>query len=106
MQGTDSVMHSTGQGDETCISTSVLDPPQRVIGSGRRLSLPGCSGNCRGCKRMCRPHVFHHWMPREVQDEVTALGIRLEAQQDLFRAGAAVGACGSSTEGGGNSAWC
>ena len=35
--------------------------------------------------------VRRHWLPREVQEEVTALGFMLGVRQELYRNGGAVG---------------
>ena len=48
---------------------------------------------------MCRAHVQHPWPPREVQEEVTALGIALGARREPCRAGGAAGVGGGSSTG-------
>ena len=63
-------------------------------------SPPGCSDNSRGRKRECHAHIHHHWPPREVHKEVTALRIALGARRELCRIGGAAGVCGSSSTGG------
>ena len=83
-----------GQGDKaarapTC--TAVLVPLQRIFGFGRHPSPPGCGGSRRGRKRACHAHVHHHWPPRDVQEEVTALGVALGARRKSCRAGGAAG---------------
>ena len=41
-------------------------------------------------------HVHHHWPPREVQEQVTALGVALGAWRESCRAGGAAGVGGGS----------
>ena len=92
-----------GQGDKAacaCTSTAVLVLIQRTFSFGRHPSHPGYSDNRRGRKRVCHAHVHHHWTPREVQEEVTALGIALGARREPCCTGGAAGVGGSSsTEG-------
>ena len=49
---------------------------------------------------MCQAHVHHHRLPREVQEEVTALGVALEARREPCRAGGVGGGCSSGRCGG------
>ena len=61
---------------------------------------------------MCHAHVHHDWPPREVQQEVTALGVALGARREPCRAGGAagvgagcsIGGCGGLGAGGGATA--
>ena len=92
-----------GQGDKaararTC--TAVSFPLQRIFGFGRYPSPPGCGGNRRGRKWVSHAHDHHYWPPREVQEEVTALGVALGAWRERSRVGGAAGVCGSSRTGG------
>ena len=93
--GTSPAVCFMGQGDEAARArscTAVLFPLQRIFGFGRHSSPPGCGGNRRGRKRVCHAHVHHHkWPPREVQEDVTAVGVALGARRELCRA---VGAAG------------
>ena len=43
---------------------------------------------------MSHTHGHHHWPPREVEEEVTALGVVLGAWRELSRAGGAAGVGG------------
>ena len=86
-----------GKGDKaararTC--TAVLVPLQRIFGFGRHPSPLGCGGNRRGRKRVSHTHVHHHWPPREVQEQVTAVGVALGAWRESCRAGGAAGVGG------------
>ena len=65
-------------------STCVPVPLHHIFGFGRCPSPPGCSDNCRGRKWACPAHTNHHWPPRDVQEEVIALGITLGARQDPY----------------------
>ena len=81
-----------GQGDKaarTITSAAVLVPLQRIFGCSRYSSPPGCGANRRGRKRVCHAHVHHHWPPREVQEEVTALGAALGPRREPCRTGGA-----------------
>ena len=95
-----------GPGDKvaharTC--TVVLVTLQCIFGFGRHSSPPGCGGNRRGRKRVCHAHFHHHWPPREVHEEATALGVALGARLEPCRAsGAAAAGAGCSTGGAGD----
>ena len=74
--GASRAMRCMGQGNKMAragTSTAVLVPLQRLFGFGRHPSPPGCSGYriSRGRKRVCHTHVHHHWLPQEVQEEVS-----------------------------------
>ena len=91
-----------GQGDKgarACTCTAVLVPLQRIFGFGRHPSPPGCGGNRRGRKRVSHTHFHHHWPPREVQEEVTALGVVLGAWREPCCAGGAAGVGGGCRTG-------
>ena len=49
---------------------------------------------------MCHAHVHHHWQPREVLEEVTALGVAMGARREPFRTGGAAGVVGGRSTGG------
>ena len=55
--------------------------------------------NRRGRKRVCHAHVHHHWPPREVQEEVPALGVALGVWREPCRTGGAAGVGGGSSIG-------
>ena len=46
---------------------------------------------------MSHTRVHHHWPPREVQEEIIALGTTLGAREPCLTGGAAGMGCGSST---------
>ena len=92
-----------GQGDKaararTCMA--VLFPLQRVFVFGRHSCPSGRGGNRGGHKRVCHAHIHNHRPPREVQEEVTALGVALGARRELCRTGAAAGLEGVRSSGG------
>ena len=100
--GGSSAVRFMGHGDKaararTC--TALLVPLQRIFGFGGHSSPPGCSGNRRGRERVCHAHVQHHWPPREVQEEVTALGVALGARREPWRTGGAAGVGGGCSTG-------
>ena len=106
--GASPAIRSMGQGDKAariCNSTAVLVPLQRIFGFGRLPSPPGGSNIRRGRKRVWHAHVHHHWLPREVQEEVTVLGIALEARREPFCTGGAAGVGGGSRTGGCGGVW-
>ena len=90
-------VHLMGQGDKaararTC--TAVLVTLQHFFGFGRHPIPPSYGGNRRGRKRVSHTYVHHQWLPREVQEEVTALGVALGAWREPCRAGGAAGVGG------------
>ena len=92
-----------GQGDKaararTCTAELVLH--QRIFGFSRYPSPPGCGGNRRAIKWVSHTHVHHHWPTREVQEEVTALGVALGACLKPSRSGGAAGVGGGYRTGG------
>ena len=92
-----------GQGDKaararTC--TAVLVPLQYIFGFGSYPSPPGCGSNRRGRKWVSHTHVYHHWPPREVQEEVTELGVTLGAWREPSRAGGAAAWAAATAPGG------
>ena len=92
-----------GQGDKaarTCTCKAVLVPPQRIFGFGGHSNPLGRGGNRRGRTRVCHAHVHHHWPPREVQEEVTALRVALGSWRVPCRTGGAAGVGGGRSAGG------